>query len=263
MADVPHVETRDLSKRFGGVQALNEVSVSVVRGTVHALVGENGAGKSTLGKLIAGVLQPNSGELLVEGDVVQFRSPRDALLHGVTMIAQEISLVPTRSVVENVFLGIETSHAGHVDRRSLRRRYDELEEHAQFGIPPGVPVGALRIAEQQKVEILRALAREAKLIVMDEPTAALTGDEAQKLLEIVRELRRRGTTIVYVSHFLEEVLSIADVVTVLRDGQLVETADAAGQTTTSLVTAMLGRSMETTFPPKKPPRANASRGVMR
>ena len=218
MEEVAHVETRDLSKRFGGIQALNEVSVSVVRGRVHALVGENGAGKSTLGKLIAGVLQPNGGELLVDGDAVQFRSPRDALLHGVTMIAQEISLVPTRSVVENVFLGIETARAGHVDRRALRRRYDELEEQARFGIPPEVPVGALRIAEQQKVEILRALAREARLIVMDEPTAALTGDEAQRLLEIVRDLPRRGTTIVYVSHFLEEVLAIADTVTVLRDG---------------------------------------------
>jgi ribose transport system ATP-binding protein len=255
--DAPHVETRDLSKRFGGVQALNEVSVSVVRGRVHALVGENGAGKSTLGKLIAGVLQPNGGDLLVDGEVVQFRSPRDALLHGVTMIAQEISLVPTRSVVENVFLGIETARAGHVDRRSLRRRYDELEEQVQFGISPGVPVGALKIAEQQKVEILRALAREAKLIVMDEPTAALTGDEAQKLLEIVRELRDRGTTIVYVSHFLEEVLSIADDVTVLRDGRLVQTAAAAGQTATSLVIAMLGRTMETTFPPKTLPATDA------
>jgi ribose transport system ATP-binding protein len=255
--DVPHVETRDLSKRFGGIQALNEVSVSVVRGRVHALVGENGAGKSTLGKLIAGVFQPNSGELLVDGDLVQFRSPRDALLHGVTMIAQEISLVPTRSVVENVFLGIETARAGHVDRRALRRRYDELEEQAQFGIPPGMPVGVLRIAEQQKVEILRALAREAKLIVMDEPTAALTGDEAQKLLEIVRDLRDRGTTIVYVSHFLEEVLSIADDVTVLRDGRLVQTTPASGQTAVALVTAMLGRSMETTFPPKSPPAAGA------
>jgi ABC-type sugar transport system ATPase subunit len=255
--EVAHVETRDLSKRFGGIQALNEVSVSIVRGKVHALVGENGAGKSTLGKLIAGVLQPNDGELLVDGDLVQFRSPRDALLHGVTMIAQEISLVPTRSVVENVFLGIETARGGHVDRRALRRRYDELEEQAQFGIPSGVPVGALRIAEQQKVEILRALAREAKLIVMDEPTAALTGDEAQKLLEIVRDLRDRGTTIVYVSHFLEEVLSIADDVTVLRDGRLVETAPAAGRTAAALVTAMLGRSMETTFPPKSPPAADA------
>jgi ribose transport system ATP-binding protein len=257
VTEAPHVETRGISKRFGGVQALRDVSVSVVRGTVHALVGENGAGKSTLGKVIAGVISPDLGELYVDGTLVAFRAPRDAHRHGVTTIAQEISLVPTRTVVENVFLGIETARAGHVDRRALRRRYDELEAQVQFGIPPTIPVGALRLADQQKVEILRALAREARLIVMDEPTAALRADEAQKLLEIVRALRDRGTTIVFVSHFLEEVLSVADEVTVLRDGRLVLTAEAAGQTAASLVTAMLGRSMETTFPPKRPPPADA------
>ena len=150
------VQTCALPICFGGVQALNEVSVSVVRGSVHALVGENGAGKSTLGKLIAGVLQPNDGELFVDGETVQFRSPRDALLHGVTMIAQGISLVPTRSVVENVFLGIETARVGHVDRRSLRRRYDELEEQAQFGIPPRVPVAARRLSPFGPVDVPHA-----------------------------------------------------------------------------------------------------------
>ena len=255
MTEAPHVETRGISKRFGGVQALSDVSISVVRGTVHALIGENGAGKSTLGKVIAGVIAPDQGELRVAGSLVEFRSPREAQRQGVTTIAQEISLVPARTVVENVFLGIETARAGHVDRRALRRRYDELEEQVHFGIPPTIPVASLRIADQQKVEILRALAREARLIVMDEPTAALSNDEAAKLLEIVRVLRDRGTTIVFVSHFLEEVLSIADEVTVLRDGRLVQTTAAAGQTAASLVTAMLGRSMETTFPPKQPPRA--------
>jgi ABC-type sugar transport system ATPase subunit len=257
VSEAPHVETRGINKRFGGVQALRDVSVSVVRGTVHALVGENGAGKSTLGKVIAGVISADEGELHVDGSLVEFRSPRDAHRHGVTTIAQEISLVPTRTVVENVFLGIERSRAGHVDRRALRRRYDKLEEQVEFRIPPTVPVGALRLADQQKVEILRALARQARLIVMDEPTAALTGDEAEKLLEIVRRLRERGATIVFVSHFLEQVLSIADEVTVLRDGRLVQTTAADGQTAASLVTAMLGRPMETVFPTKGPPPADA------
>ncbi len=257
MTDAPHVETRALGKRFGGVQALHDVSVSIVRGTVHALVGENGAGKSTLGKVIAGVHAADAGELLVDGVPVQFTSPRAALLQGVTTIAQEISLVPTRTVVENVFLGIETARFGHVDRRALRYRYDELEAWAGFGIPGSAPVAALRLADQQKVEILRALARDAMLVVMDEPTAALTAEEATKLLEVVRSLRDRGTTIVFVSHFLEEVLSIADAVTVLRDGRVVQTTPAAGQTAATLVTAMLGRSMEANFPPRVEPGPDA------
>src|SRR5262249_38058627 len=133
---------------------------------------------------------------------------------------------------------------------ALRRRYRALDEEIGFGIPPGVPAGALRLADQQKVEILRALARDAKLIVMDEPTAALTAEESDRLLEVVRTLTRRGTTILFVSHYLEEVLEVADTVTVLRDGRLVQSTAAAGQTPSSLVTAMLGRTMETTFPHK-------------
>jgi ABC-type sugar transport system ATPase subunit len=166
------------------------------------------------------------------------------------MIAQEISLVPARTVIENVFLGIESTRAGYVDRAALRKRYRELDEHVGFGIPHGTVVGGLRIADQQKVEILRALARDAKLIVMDEPTAALTADESEKLLEVVRTLSGRRTTIVFVSHFLEDVIEIADDVTVLRDGKVVQSTPAEGQSPSSLVTAMLGRTMETTFPPK-------------
>src|SRR5262245_10851730 len=156
MAEASYIETRNLSKRFGGVQALRDVSISIARGTVHALVGENGAGKSTLGKVIAGVVAPDGGELLVEGRPAHFHSPRDALLRGVTMIAQEISLVPTRTVIENVFLGIESTRAGRVDRSALRRRYRALDEEVDFGIPAGAVVGRLRPADQQKVEILRA-----------------------------------------------------------------------------------------------------------
>jgi simple sugar transport system ATP-binding protein/ribose transport system ATP-binding protein len=257
MEEAPHVETRDLSKRFGGAQALREISVSIVRGSIHGLVGENGAGKSTLGKVIAGVHSPDRGELLVDGEQVAFHSPRDALARGVTTIAQEISLVPSRTVIENVYLGIETARFSVVQRRALRSRYDVLCDEVGFHIPPNVPVGALRVAEQQKVEILRAVARQAKLIVMDEPTASLTADESEKLFAVVRSLRDRGTTIVYVSHFLEEVLDLVDTVTVLRDGQVVLTGPAAGQTPSSLVTAMLGRPMEIAFPVKTPPPDDA------
>ena len=253
----PHVELVDVGKRFSGVQALQGITLAIERGTVHGLVGENGAGKSTLGRIIAGAHTPDAGTMRVDGTEVSYRAPRDALAHGVTMIAQDLTLVPRRSVLENVFLGNEASHFGVVVAHPMRERYDELCAQAGFDLPADDPVGTLRIADQQKVEILRALARDAKLVVMDEPTAALTSDESARLLEIVRGLRAAGTTIVYVSHFLPEVLSIADTVTVLRDGRLIHTKPAASETPASVVTAMLGRPMEMTFPDKVYPPADA------
>jgi ABC-type sugar transport system ATPase subunit len=253
----PHVELEGISKRFGGVQALGDISLAVERGTVHALVGENGAGKSTLGKLIAGVHSPDNGTMKLDGHVVRYGSPRDALADGVTIIAQELTLVPQRTIIENVFLGSEQARLGVVRRSALRARYAELCDRAGFSLAPDTPVGALRVAEQQKVEILRALARDAQLIVMDEPTAALTGDESERLLETMRGLRAGGTTLVYVSHFLTEVLEIADTVTVLRDGRLISTAPATTHSPETLVTAMLGRSMDMTFPVKSFPPDDA------
>src|SRR5579872_1721736 len=245
-----HVELLGIGKRFSGVQALQDISLAIERGGVHALVGENGAGKSTLGRIIAGAHVPDAGTMKVNGDVVRYNSPHDALADGLTMIAQELTLVPLRSVIENVFLGSETSRFGLVVKDPMRERYDELCAQAGFDLPGDDPVGSLRIADQQKVEILRALARDSKLIVMDEPTAALTSDESSRLLDIVRGLRDAGTTIVYVSHFLPEVLSIADTVTVLRDGRLIHTRPAESETPASIVTAMLGRPMELSFPEK-------------
>jgi len=252
-----HVELRGIGKRFGGVQALAGVDLAIERSSIHGLVGENGAGKSTLGKIVAGIHGPDDGELWINGRKVSYHSPRDALADGVTMIAQEPTLVPRRSVLENAFLGIEPGRAGVVAEAELRGRYAELVERAGFDLPPRVPVGSLRVADQQKVEILRSVAREARLIVMDEPTAALTADEAERLFAIVRALRERGTTIIYVSHLLSEVLSLVDTVTVLRDGRLVRTSPADRETPESLVQAMLGRSMALTFPAKEPPPPDA------
>ncbi|MHB8643663.1 MAG: sugar ABC transporter ATP-binding protein [Gaiellaceae bacterium] len=252
-----HVELLGVGKRFSGVQALQDISLAIERGGVHALVGENGAGKSTLGRIIAGAHAPDAGTMKVNGNVVRYSSPHDALVDGLTMIAQELTLVPLRSVIENVFLGSERSRFGVVVNEPMRERYDELCAQAGFDLPATDPVGSLRIADQQKVEILRALARDAKLIVMDEPTAALTSDESSRLLDIVRGLRAAGTTIVYVSHFLPEVLSIADTVTVLRDGRLIHTKPAEAETPATVVTAMLGRPMEMTFPEKIYPPADA------
>jgi simple sugar transport system ATP-binding protein/ribose transport system ATP-binding protein len=252
------IQVEGLSKRFGGVRALDDVDLAVRQGSVHALVGENGAGKSTLGKVIAGVHHPDAGTISVEGRPVHYRSPHDALKDGITMIAQELALLPHRTVSENVFLGIEHSRLGVVDRGSLRRRYRALVAEVGFAVPGEVPAGSLTVADQQKVEILRAVAREARVIVMDEPTAALGREETERLLELVRLLVTRGTTIVFVSHFLDEALAISDEVTVLRDGRVVKSAAAAAETPETLITAMLGRSLDMTFPEKRYPSADAS-----
>jgi simple sugar transport system ATP-binding protein/ribose transport system ATP-binding protein len=250
---VPHLELIGVSRRFGGVQALDDVTLPIARGSVHGLVGENGAGKSTLGRVIAGVLRPDRGEMLLEGEPVSFRSPRDALGHGITMIAQEPALAAKRSVLDNVFLGAEFARAGIVRKSSMAVRFAQLSERAGFELPASRLVGRLPIAEQQKVAILQALARDAQLIVMDEPTASLTADEAGRLAEIVRTLARSGTTLVYVSHFLEEVLELADTVTVLKDGRLVRTRPTHEETPATLVTAMLGRALDVTFPARLAP----------
>jgi simple sugar transport system ATP-binding protein/ribose transport system ATP-binding protein len=246
-----------VSKHFGGVQALTDIDLAVARGSIHALVGENGAGKSTLGKILAGVHRPDAGELKVDGRPVNYRSARDALTDGITIIAQEPTLVPHRSVLENVFLGVEDQHAGVIDRRALLRRYQSLIVGTGIELPPRKLARTLRVADQQKVEILRAIARNAKLIIMDEPTSALTLDESRRLLALVRQLQTAGTTVIYVTHFLSEALDLADTVTVLRDGRLIRTSPAADETPERLVLAMLGRTMGLTFPEKTPPAEDA------
>lgn len=250
-----HLELRGVSKHYGGARALESVSVRIEAGSVHALVGENGAGKSTLGKVIGGVVAPDGGEVLLRGRPVRFRSPREALEQGVATIAQELAVVPGLSAAANVFLGMEPRRAGVVRRRELRRRYRELCATVGFGVPAGATAGQLRTADQQKLEILRALARDAELLVLDEPSAALGRDEVARLHDMIRSLRDRGRTVVLVSHFLGEVLEVADDVTVLRDGRVVQSGPAAAETEQSLVRAMLGRPLDQTFPPKQPPPA--------
>ena len=179
----PHVEVRNVSKRFGGVLALDGVELEIGHGSIHALVGENGAGKSTLGKILAGVHRPDDGELWVDGRRVDYRSPRAALADGLTIIAQEPTLVPHRSVQENVYLGVEGGTAGVVDSRRTARRFAALVKESGIELPARRLARTLPVADQQKVEILRAMAREARLIIMDEPTSALTADESERLFE--------------------------------------------------------------------------------
>ncbi len=241
---VSPVRLVSIGKRYSGTKALDDVSVEVAGGTVHALVGANGAGKSTLGKIVGGVIRPDDGQLFIDGRPVRYASPREARIDGIATIAQELSPVPQLSVTENVFLGIEPRRAGVVQWRQMRKQYEELISQWGFELDGHAKVGALRTADKQKVEILRAVACEARVIVMDEPTSSLTNVEMERLHRMIRALRASGRTIVYVSHFLDEVLELADTVTVLRSGRLVRTAPAAQETEESLVAGMFGAAAE-------------------
>ena len=245
------VAANRLGKRFGATQALDDVSVDFQAGEVHALVGENGAGKSTLGKILAGVYRADKGSVEIDGEPVGRWDATRAQQRGIVLIAQELSLVAERSVAENVFLGREPRRFG-VLTRGLEDRYAKLEDRCRFGLDPRARVGSLRIADQQKAEIMRALAREARVIVMDEPTSALTADEAAKLHNLIAWLREEGRTVIYVTHFLDAVLEHCDRVTVMRDGRVVRTAPCSEETKESLVEGMLGRSLDMTFPDRPP-----------
>jgi simple sugar transport system ATP-binding protein/ribose transport system ATP-binding protein len=250
---VSHVELVDVSRSFGGVHAVREVSLRVAKGEVHALIGENGAGKSTLSKIISGALAPDHGVVHVDGQQVAFGSPRDALHHGIASIAQELTLVGSLTVAENVYLGAEPRRAGFIRRRRLRQQYEALAHEAGFELPASTVVGTLRTADQQKVEIMRAMCRGASMIIMDEPTAALSLGDTQRLHQVVRDLARSGRTVLLISHFLSEVLSLADTISIMRDGALVRSGPASAETEASLIEAMLGRSLGSVFPPRKPP----------
>lgn len=247
----------EVSKSYGAARALAEVDLEVAAGAVHAVVGENGAGKSTLGMIIAGVVTADAGTIRFAGEEVDLRSPREALECGIAMIRQEISLVPQLTVEQNVVLGLEPSRAGVLDRGAADRVFAEARSLVDFDLPRGAKVGSLPLAGQQQVEILRALARRAAVIVMDEPTSSLGAEEAAKLYATIERVCEAGTTVVYVSHFLDEVLKLADTVTVMRNGRRVRTGPAAEETKDRLVTAMLGREASLELPPTPPPRGGA------
>jgi ribose transport system ATP-binding protein len=242
------VRLEHVFKSYGGTQVLHGITVEFAPGSVHGLVGENGAGKSTLMKILTGVERANAGRILIGTREISVRSPADALHHQLSIISQELATVPARSVLENVFLGAWSSRGGLLRRGRDRRRFTELCERVGFELDPDRQVGTLTIAEQQQVEILRAVSRGSRLIVMDEPTAVLTTSETRALLALIRRLAADGVIVILVSHFLEEVLAVCDTVTVLRDGRHILTEPAAQHTPETLVAAMAGRTLELLFP---------------
>ena len=244
------VSVKSASKRFGSTQALENVDFELFSGEVHGFAGENGAGKSTLAKIISGQYYLDSGSLAVNGKIVSKWDTATAQKKGIVLIAQELSLVPEMTVAENVYLGIENHRYGML-KNNLDSRFKKLEEKFELGLKGSVKIKTLSIAERQKVEILRALARNAEIIIMDEPTSSLTADEAQKLHSIIGTLRKEGKSIIYVSHFLDSLLDVCDRITIMRDGKVIRTCNSKMETKTSIVESMLGRATSQTFPNRK------------
>jgi ABC-type sugar transport system ATPase subunit len=252
------LEMRGIDKAFPGVQALRGVDLDLGGGEVLALVGENGAGKSTLIKILGGAIQPDVGSVHIAGRVYQPGSPVDARRAGVAVIYQEFNLVPAMTAAENIFLGAEPARLGFVRTGEERRRARQLFQRLGVAVDPDVACRELSVAGQQAVEIARALAADTRILIMDEPSATLTPQEVGRLFTVIRDLKRQGIGIIYVSHRLDEIFEIADRVTVMRDGRRVGTEPVARVSRDELIARMVGRRLDQEFPPRKvsigPPR---------
>jgi len=247
MSDSPLLHMRGISKRFPGVRALDDVSLMVGRGEIHGLLGENGAGKSTLMKILAGVYPPDEGEIIFDGAPLRLTSPHQAQQVGIVTIYQEFTLVPHLTIAENVFIGREPGVVGLMSWGALRRQTAALMEQLGIRLDPMTPVSALSVAEQQMVEIARALSMRSRLIVMDEPTSALSESEVCQLLNICRELKEQGISIIFITHHLEEVMRVCDAITVLRDGRNAGSARVVDVTLNDIIQMMVGRSASELF----------------
>jgi ribose transport system ATP-binding protein len=238
------LQTRGIDKQFGGVPVLKKVDIDVKKGEVHALMGENGAGKSTLIKIITGVYTKDAGEIFIEDEPVTITSRADAAAAGVSVIYQELSLIQTLTVAQNIFLGQEHTKYGLTKKKEMRESVRALIDKYGFDIDPNAEVSSLGMAQRQTVEILKALRQDAKLIIMDEPTSALSAAECEKLFVTIDELRAKGASILYISHRLEEVNRIADRLTVMRDGENVAVLNKDEITTSAVTKLMIGHEVK-------------------
>lgn len=243
------LDARGVSKAYAGVRALRSASFELRRGEVHALIGENGAGKSTLVKIITGAVQPDSGEILLEGEPIEENSPRLAKQRGIAAIYQQPALFPELTVAENIAIGQEGhGMGGRVDWGARRRRAAELLARVGARIDPEADAGELTMPQQQLVEIARALGADARVLILDEPTASLSEEDTRNLFDVIRQLREEGVGMIYISHRLEELPVIADRVTVLRDGETIDTREMSSVTREELIQLMVGRELSTIFP---------------
>lgn len=256
------LEMNEISKEFPGVKALDNVTLKVRPGSVHALMGENGAGKSTLMKCLFGIYKPDGGEIKLNGQTVTIANSNDALANGISMIHQELHPVPHRNVMENIWLGrFPMKGVGplkFVDHKKMRLDTEALFKQLQMDIDSDSLVGDLSVSKVQSIEIAKAVSFNSKVIVMDEPTSSLTGNEVEQLFRIIRDLRSRGVSIIYISHKMEEILEISDEVTIMRDGKKIGTWASAELTTDMIISKMVGRDLKERFPE----RTNVPDGVL-
>ncbi|MBB2915407.1 rhamnose transport system ATP-binding protein [Streptosporangium becharense] len=245
----PVLALTGVSKAFGAVQALRGVSLHLYAGEAHALAGENGAGKSTLVKTLAGVHRPDTGQVLLDGQPVEFNSPADAQQAGVAVIYQEPTMFPDLSVAENIFIGRQPKLAlGRIDRKTMHERAAELFKRLGVALDPEQPARGLSIADQQLVEIAKALSRDARVLIMDEPTAALSGNEVARLFNVVKALREQGCALLFISHRLDEIFELCQRVTTLRDGAWIASEPVRGLTHDDLIRRMVGRDLDNLYP---------------
>jgi inositol transport system ATP-binding protein len=244
------LEMRDITKSFPGVQALRSVGLKVAKGSVHALIGENGAGKSTLMKVLIGMYRADAGEILFRGRKVAILDPGEALRLGISMIHQELNPIPGMTIAENLFVGREPTFPllGVVNRSLMNRNTVQWFKEIGLDIDPTTKVAALNVAERQMLEIVKAISCNADLIIMDEPTSAITGREVEKLFGIIRTLTAKGKSVIYISHKIDELYQISDVITVLRDGQYIGTRPTAELDRQTLISMMVGREISNLFP---------------
>src|SRR6476660_7611714 len=237
------IELRNITKRFGAVLANDHVSIKVAPGTIHAIVGENGAGKSTAMRIVYGFYNADSGEILINGKPVEIRTPHDAIALGIGMVHQHFMLVDPMTVAENIVLGAEPGSAVALDLNSAAQRIRSLSEEFKLAVDPNAVVENLSVGQQQRVELLKALYRNARLLILDEPTAVLTPQEVEEFFTILRRMREQGKTVVIITHKLSEVLAISDAVTVMRDGKVVGRVKTKETDAAALARLMVGREV--------------------
>ncbi len=242
------LEMEHITKEFPGVRALDDVSFQLLEGEVHALMGENGAGKSTLMKILSGLYTADLGSISIDGKKVEITSPAKAIEYGIGMVHQEMSNVPYMTVAENIYLGREPKRGGLVDYQTLNNNAEKYLQMLEFSFKASTKMMQLSVSNQQIVEIAKALSQNARIIVFDEPTSSLTEDEVERLFNIIGDLKKKGVGIIYISHKMDEIFRISDRITVLRDGQYIDTRPAAEYTEDSLIEQMVGRTLDSIFP---------------